>query len=301
MENALNHPKYKGYRINTPKFVEYSEASIVNCSLSHSGLRLAVSFSDNALSIWSLEKDVFLKVEDIEKYTVWVQRVVWSPSDTHIAVLVDGFIYVYDMTLRGLEIACFKPHAYFVTNMAWSHRTDPYNEVIMTCCKDSTIKLWRLADIKNQKYNKTSESTPFATLGVPQNPDNPLRIEKKVLGHVGSITAIALNPSETEVLSGGVDYTILTWNIDSRKLLSEYRGHNGVVLCVQYTPDGAYFASCGADKRVLLWRPGVASAVKWLDGHTSVVECIAFTSNFLVSGLVFRYMLRLLSHECSWS
>jgi WD40 repeat protein len=76
-------------------------------------------------------------------------------------------------------------------------------------------------------------------------------------GHAAWVTAIALSPDETKVLSGSESDGIRFWDIAANKELAHFNAHHVANLYptfdVKFTPDGAFAVSGGQDKAVEIW------------------------------------------------
>ncbi|TNH22816.1 hypothetical protein FHG89_28295 [Micromonospora orduensis] len=75
----------------------------------------------------------------------------------------------------------------------------------------------------------------------------------ELVGHVGTIAAVALDPSGRLVATGGDDRAIRVWDVESGRLLHILRGLNGKILHLAFSPDGSQLSACDGDAVVARW------------------------------------------------
>ena len=67
-------------------------------------------------------------------------------------------------------------------------------------------------------------------------------------GHTGWVSAVAVTPDGTRVVSGSMDTTLKVWDLASGRLLATLAGHTDWIHAVAVTPDGTRVVS-GADEQ----------------------------------------------------
>lgn len=88
------------------------------------------------------------------------------------------------------------------------------------------------------------------------------------LTHRG-VGSIALDPTGTRLVSGGLDRMVRLWDVATRKAVGQpFTGHDGAVLSVSLRSDGRTVASAGADHRVVIWDADIA---RWHERACSIV------------------------------
>jgi WD40 repeat protein len=150
----------------------------------------------------------------------------------HIAFSHDGtrlFIGEYDLTLWDLSNGALlqtlvRPHPGEIRSMAIAAGGDR----VLTGGddKDKTAKLWDLAN---------------------------WRLLQTFAGHGNTVSAVAVSPDGTRVLTGSADKTAILWDVATGKPLRILSGHTGRVNAVAFAPDGARVATASEDGTMRLW------------------------------------------------
>jgi platelet-activating factor acetylhydrolase IB subunit alpha len=143
-------------------------------------------------------------------------------------------------------------------------------------------------------------------------------LDCRVMGHVGSVTSVAINPVMGEIVAtGGEDHTVRLWDLrdvepgsmsakSSREKnlgfnLAHFtlKGHTGGISKVRFTGDGRLLASCSKDCDVRIWLPDMTNPTllaTWT-AHESWIRDLQWTPDqrFLYTGssdgLVFAWQV----------
>nr|WP_306266109.1 c-type cytochrome [Pararhizobium sp. IMCC3301] len=136
-------------------------------------------------------------------------------------------------------------------------------------------------------------------MGVATNPDNGTRLTASfdysigywpasgtnhnaaplwLEGHRAAANSVAFLGNHHAV-SGGDDYALIIWDLQTGQPLHRLQGHQGKVQSVAVSPDARLIASAGWDGRAGLWDASTGQLLNWLQGHTSAVNDVAFSSD----------------------
>jgi WD40 repeat protein len=88
-------------------------------------------------------------------------------------------------------------------------------------------------------------------------------------GHHKLVQGIAVSPNGKYLLAGGLDRTLLMWDLASGRMVQRFVGHTGNVQCVAFTPDGKRILSGSAfgDDTLRLWDVKTGKEIRQFKGH----------------------------------
>ena len=72
-------------------------------------------------------------------------------------------------------------------------------------------------------------------------------------GHRDGVTAVAVTPDGSEVISASFDETLKVWDRKSGEELRTLRGHRDRVTAVAVTPNGSEVISASEDRTLKVW------------------------------------------------
>lgn len=76
------------------------------------------------------------------------------------------------------------------------------------------------------------------------------KLGAKLKGHSKKITSITINHDTRRLFSGSMDKTTILWDLDSNKMIRQFKDHKGFVLGTTVDTKNGRFASCGSDGMV---------------------------------------------------
>jgi len=102
-------------------------------------------------------------------------------------------------------------------------------------------------------------------------------LERVIDGHTGPVTAVAVSPDGTRIVSGSEDRTVRVWNLADGGLERTLEGHTDSVVAVAISPDGTRVVSGGEDRTVRVWNLADGRLERTLEGHTYSVTAVAIS------------------------
>jgi cytochrome c len=102
----------------------------------------------------------------------------------------------------------------------------------------------------------------------------PFPATAEMRGHGGPVRALAISPDGEHLISGGLDTSVIRWNLQKETAEQVLRFHAGAITSVAALPDG-WALSGGDDGKIALWKPDEAAPKAILDGHTGPVSGLA--------------------------
>ncbi len=74
------------------------------------------------------------------------------------------------------------------------------------------------------------------------------------------------------IAGGGRDMSVVLWNADDGKEITQLKGHPGFIRAVAFSPDGKRLATAGADDTIRVWDPQTGKQELRLIGHGNVLS-----------------------------
>ena len=109
----------------------------------------------------------------------------------------------------------------------------------------------------------------------------PLRDSDALLrtlaGHTGAVTACAISPNGTFIVSASEDTTLMIWDAATGAERATLAGHTGAVTACAISPDGTFVVSASDDKTLKVWDASTAIERATFAGHTDGVTAGAIS------------------------
>lgn len=109
------------------------------------------------------------------------------------------------------------------------------------------------------------------------NPESSGRPERTLVGHRGRITAHAITPDGTRVVTASEDRTARIWDLRTGRPIHVLTGHEAAVTCVAVAPDCARIVTGSEDGSARVWSIEAGKLLHCLTGSDDVITIVAFT------------------------
>ena len=112
------------------------------------------------------------------------------------------------------------------------------------------------------------------------------RVEARMRGHRGWVTAVAPSPDGGSLLTASRDGTARLWDLGSHQTRHVLEGHAGELTAAAWAPRGGVVATCSSRGEVHLWGGATGERLRALRGHRDGVRALAFSpdGSMLASG-----------------
>jgi WD40 repeat protein/serine/threonine protein kinase len=102
------------------------------------------------------------------------------------------------------------------------------------------------------------------------------QLRSVVQGHTRKITALALSPDGSLLVTGSEDTLILLWN-SAGEQIGQLVGHRGPITDMAFSPDGTMLLSGGTDAGLILWDILAQQEIRRFAGHRNVITSVDFS------------------------
>jgi serine/threonine protein kinase len=200
---------------------------------------------------------------------VWA--VAFIGDDRLVMGLENGTVKVWNLT-TGAAVKTLKRQK----NTVWTADVSADKKFLVTACDDSSVAFWNLDTLDTEP--ELSFPQPTSTRAAVFSPagnflatgdrnstvrvwdwENQIPIE--LVGHSGTVCALAYSPDGTRLVSTGSDGIVRVWNLkeidwerrEGPKRAMELSEHRGSVYGAAFSPDGTKIATAGWDGYVRIW------------------------------------------------
>ena len=102
---------------------------------------------------------------------------------------------------------------------------------------------------------------------------------RRLEGHTGPVSAVALTANGLWALSGSSDKTLRLWDLNSGRCLRTFESHTDEVTSVSLSADGRWALSGDEDMTLRLWDLSTGECSRTLEGHTDRVGSVALDAD----------------------
>jgi len=253
------------------------ETNVVTC-LQFDSDRIVSGSDDTTINVYDTKTGQLLKKLEGHNGGVWALQY-WK--NTLVSGSTDRTVRVWDIE-EGRCTHRFHGHTSTVrcliivtpTENPITHKVEPKFPVIITGSRDSTLRIWKLPDVKKDpEYGNGSNNN--------NSSNNPYFL-KVLNGHNDSVRAIA--GSGNVLVSGSYDHSVRIWNISTGENTFILRGHREKVYSIGYSPELQKAASGSMDFNVRVWCTTTGECLFNLEGHSSLVGLLEISPKYIISG-----------------
>ncbi|XP_068670039.1 protein FAN-like isoform X4 [Montipora foliosa] len=201
------------------------------CHKLHKDTVTSVRLSKDCKNVFSVSQDTQLKMYSIENKKqlrginlssmALSSCAIMPDSKTIIVGSWDNKIYIYSVEY-GRVVDTKSGHDDAISCLSWN------DGILVTASWDSTVKVWKFFPEPDGRK--------------PTPPEILAELE-----HDTEVNSVDLDPTNTLVVTGTMDGSVMLWNIDQQAVISHHPIHTETVHAVLFSPDGQRILSCGAD------------------------------------------------------
>jgi WD40 repeat protein/serine/threonine protein kinase len=147
----------------------------------------------------------------------------------------------------------------------------PTNDLAVSADIDGRLLVWRTTDVQVTDYSSRIEgairrlSGTKIPAGATQVPTKHIKLvdpsftsidPASDIAHQDRIRVVRFSPDGKTLLSGGDDYLIRLWDVNSNRLWKTLRGHGGWIFDAEFVGEmGSMVVSTSADSTIRSWQP----------------------------------------------
>jgi WD40 repeat protein len=213
--------------------------------LSPDGKRLASGGADKVVRLYQVNN--LEKTErQLSGHTAAVNAITFSPDGKSLASAGDDEAIRFWDLAKGEQSALIGAHTGPVASLVHVGTT-----LVLSASADGTVKLWQV----------------------------PAAGARPSFSHAGAVTAAALSPDGSKLLTGCADKQVRLWDLGNGQLERTWSGPALAVQAVAFSPKGDRVAAGSADKSVHVWEAGSPREVKKFVNLPAAVQTVALSAD----------------------
>ncbi|KAK5125293.1 hypothetical protein LTR08_005365 [Meristemomyces frigidus] len=272
-ESTSAAPADKGYTMFSLPHPRHPDEGHKECvyTIQHTAAHLVSGSRDRTIRRWDLDTCRLIG-EPLRGHDMSVLCLQFDERPDHDIIVSggsDAYVIIWRFSTGQILKKITRAHSESVLNLRFDDR------YIVTCSKDTTIKIWSRAALA-----KDSPLIPSHQLANLDNPAHYLNTAETLIqeytllatlvGHKAAVNAVIIHANT--IVSASGDRTIIAWDIDQGRSTRQYVGHTKGIACVQF--DGRRIVSGSSDNSVRIFDSATAAEIACLSGHENLVRTV---------------------------
>ncbi|KAF7961226.1 hypothetical protein EAE96_000892 [Botrytis aclada] len=262
--------KFTNFQLPHPHYPEEGHTECIY-TIQHTQNYLVSGSRDKTIRIWNLDTRR-LALPPLAEHEGSVLCLQFDPDpgeDIIVSGSSDATVIIWRFSTGKVIQRLTSAHRESVLNVKFD------KNVLVTCSKDKTIKVFNRRSITEQSLKHDTASIQIQNLGFENNPVGwriipPYTNISKLKGHGAAVNAVQVLGDE--VVSASGDRTVKIWNWRKNTCVRTLIGHSKGIACVQY--DGRRIVSGSSDNEVKVFDRESGLEVASLRGHTNLVRTV---------------------------
>ncbi|KAF5868925.1 putative f-box wd-40 repeat-containing protein [Botrytis fragariae] len=262
--------KFTNFQLPHPHYPEEGHTECIY-TIQHTQNYLVSGSRDKTIRIWNLDTRR-LALPPLAEHEGSVLCLQFDPDpeeDIIVSGSSDATVIIWRFSTGKVIQRLKSAHRESVLNVKFD------KNVLVTCSKDKTIKVFNRRSISEQSLMNDTASIQIQNLGFENNPVGwriipPYTNISKLKGHGAAVNAVQVLGDE--VVSASGDRTVKIWNWRKNTCTRTLIGHSKGIACVQY--DGRRIVSGSSDNEVKVFDRESGLEVASLRGHTNLVRTV---------------------------
>ncbi|XP_043214180.1 WD repeat-containing protein 86-like isoform X2 [Amphibalanus amphitrite] len=274
-----------GKSIYEKESLEAEHEGAINCmGLSEDGSLLVTGSDDWTARMWSTQTDDTECLGVLEGHENSVTCV--ALSDTFVITgSSDTTIRKWDMT-RCECIFIYEGHTARINRLICT------GEFIFSASSDRTSRAWiydtdALSQINDAKaciktfkgHRHGIHALIFLSGDAHGSSDTDDERDEELVAD----DTVTIHPGD-RLITGSMDTTAKSWNVDTGQLIHTFRGHKGPIVCMTTDEDAETLFTAGEDHAIKIWDISNGMLIRTMDGHADAILCMQVVKKLLYTG-----------------